>query len=392
MYAARVAEDAVPEIAPDWPAIVVVVFGVSAFAVAQGLTYPLLSLLLQRSGASGTVIGLNAGSFALGLALATLLVHRVTALLRGDRVIIAGLVGVSCCLATFAMADAVSVWFVARFVLGFCASLIFILSEAWLNAASPDRMRGRISGLYGTGICVGFAAGPLAIPLFGTGGGLAFGIMAVYVAAVAFLIVLVSRRTRTLPEHSPAGTLLRFIKAAPVLVCMVLAFGFADIAAISAMPVYFVRTGYSEAFAAVSVTIMTLPAALAQPLVGWLLDTVSRHLVAAGCAAAAAVAYLLIPFVHSELPILLAFCVIGAASFSMYTCALTLLGQSYSGGMLVAGSAAYGLAYAIGSAAGSSTTGAMMDLVGPAAAPLSAGAVLVVFTAFFLLAPRQVRT
>ena len=31
---------------PDWPAIAAVVLGVTAFSVAQGVTYPLISLVL----------------------------------------------------------------------------------------------------------------------------------------------------------------------------------------------------------------------------------------------------------------------------------------------------------------------------------------------------------
>lgn len=380
---------ATDESAPDWAAITAVVLGVSAFAVAQGLTYPLISLLLQSRGASATLIGLNAGSFSAGLAVATLAVHPLTKYIRGDRLIVAGLIGCSLSLAIIAAADPVWVWFIARFFLGFCASIIFILSEAWLNTASPDRLRGRVSGLYGGGMCIGFAAGPLAIPLFGTHGGIAFAILAIYIAAVAFVTVMISRRARTQPERSSPGALLQFAGSAPLLVCMVMAFGFADIAAISAMPVYFVRTGHSEAFAAYAVTVMTLPTALAQPVVGMMLDTMPRRIVAAMCGALAALGFLAIPFMQSEVAILGAFALMGAACFGLYTCALTLLGQSYSGGLLVAGSAVYALAYAIGSAVGSTATGAAMDLYSPAATPVSAGLVLLAFTAVFLAARRR---
>ena len=49
--------------------------------------------------------------------------------------------------------------------------------------------------------------------------------------------------------------------------------------------------------------------------------------------------------------------------------------------MLVAGSAAFSRAYAVGSGAGSGATGAVMDLLGPSAAPIGVGVVLVGFTA-----------
>lgn len=370
---------------PDWAAITVVILGITAFAVSQGLTYPLISLVLERQGLTESLIGLNAGAFAAGLAVATLMIRRLTLLVPGDRLIIASLIGASLCLAAFALFEAFWVWFVARFLLGACTSVIFMLSEAWLNAACPDRLRGRVSGIYGAGMCAGFAAGPLAIPIFGSEDGFSFALVAVYTALVAFLTAVLSRRARTRPAPSPAGALLRFARGAPLLVGMVLAFGFADIAAISVMPIYFVKTGHTEAFAALSVTMMALPTALAQPLVGVLLDRMSRPLIAIAAGTIAALSFLAIPFLDSEIAILALFALMGAASFALYTCALTLLGERYTGGLLVAGSAVFALAYALGSAAGSSATGLAMDLFAPAAAPICAGLVLLALAALVAL-------
>ena len=382
------ASRAVDGFMPDWAAITAVVLGVTAFAAAQGLTYPLASLVLESRAVPESLIGLNAGSFGLGIAAATLLIGRLTARVAGDRLIVLGLLGCSLCLAVLAGFEALWIWFAARFLLGFCAGVIFIMSEAWLNAACPDRLRGRVSGVYGAGMCAGFALGPLAIPLFGTEDGFAFALLAVYVAAVAFLAAILSRRTRTRPAASPAGAILRFLRGAPLLAAMVLAFGFADIAAISVMPVYFVKTGHSEAFAALSVTAMALPTALAQPLVGLLLDRLSRPAVAVGCGLIAAFSFLSIPLLQSEPAILAVFALMGAASFALYTCALTLLGERYTGGLLVAGSAVLSLAYAVGSTLGASATGFAMDALGPAAAPLGAGLALLAFAVLFAFGRR----
>jgi MFS family permease len=379
----------VGDFAPDWPAIIAVVLGVTAFSVAQGLTYPLISLSLEGRGVSAATIGLNAMGFAAGLAAATLLLGRLTKLASADRLIIASLCGCSLCLATLASTSSLPVWFIARFALGFFVSMVFMLGEAWLNTACPDRLRGRVSGLYGAGMCGGFAAGPLAIPLLGTSGGLGFALLAIYIALVAFLTGLLTMGARTRPEPSSTRDLFAFFRHAPILILMVLMFGFADIAAISAMPVYFVKTGHSQAFAALSVTVLAVPTALAQPFVGVLLDKLPRRRVAISAAAVAATGYLAIPLVTSA-PLLLAlFAVIGAASFALYTAALTMLGEEYRGSMLVAGSAAFALAYAAGSAAGSGATGFLMTLINPAAGPLGVGLVLVVSTLIFAAAGRR---
>ncbi len=196
---------------------------------------------------------------------------------------------------------------------------------------------------------------------------------------------MLGRFARTRPHASVPGGLLRFFKVAPVLALMVLAFGFSDIAAISSIPLYVVRTGHSESFAALVVTMVALPTALAQPVVGWLLDHAPRQVIAVSSAVACGLSFLVLPWLTGEPALLVTVSVLGAASFSLYTCALTLLGERFQGGLLVAGSAAYALAYAIGSAAGSSSTGIAMDLVSVHAGPLSTGVLMLGFALVFAI-------
>jgi MFS family permease len=379
------AAQAKAEFDADWAAIVVVIFGATAFSLSQGVTYPLISLILTARGVSPSVIGLTGACFAIGLAAAMLLVGPLTRVLRGHRLIVAALLGASVTLSIFASFDQLWIWFIARFIHGCCSSIIFMMSEAWLNTACPDRIRGRISGLYGMGICGGFAAGPMAIPLFGTEDGFAFALLAVYIAFVAFATVIICRRAQTEPESTTSSMFLRFVLKAPMLVAMVAAFGFADIAAISGMPVYFTRLGYSESFAAISITMLALPTALSQPAVGWMLDTFSRGTVALVAAAVTAVCFMILPMLTSEVAIIVDFAIVGTASVGLYTAALTLLGERYNGSMLVAGSAAFALAYAFGSGIGSFSFGMAMQAFSPAAGPIMVGAVMFVFAAAFAI-------
>ncbi|MGO4139473.1 MFS transporter [Rhizobium brockwellii] len=370
----------VKPIVPDVAAIITAITGVTAFAAAQGLTYPLISLVMERRGVPPTISGLNSGAYAMGLAVSTFTVGRLTQVLRGDYLIVLSLIGCACCLALFASFDPLWLWFVARFALGFFASIIFVLSETWLNTACPNRLRGRVSGIYGMGLCGGFAAGPLAITFFGTNDGLAFASLSGYVILVAFVTFLLGRYARTQPHRGATGEVLKFLGKAPLLIIMVSTFAFADVAAISTMPIYFVRIGHSATFAAASVTALALPTAIVQPAIGWLLDRTSRIAVAICSSFVAGASYLAIPFMPSELGIISAFGVMGAANFALYTCALTMLGDRFSGGSLVAGSAAFTLAYATGCAAGSSITASAMELIAPVAGPIAAGIILLTFT------------
>jgi MFS family permease len=373
----------------DRAAIAAVLLGVTAFAVAQGLTYPLITLTLQQRGETDAHIGLNAIFYALGFACATLSVNRALHLMRGDVLTIAGLLCCALSLLLMSIFDNFWAWCGLRFMLGVFASTVFIISEAWLNAACTNEVRGRVSGLYGAGLCAGFAIGPLAIPLFGAKSGTSFAVTSIYIAAVAIASALVARGSRTLPEAAPSAGMLKFLSGAPMLVGMVFAYGLADIAAISAMPAYLVHIGFSQGFAATAVTMVALPTAIAQPLIGWLLDRYKRPTIGIVSAIVTSVCFLGIPLLESGTALLAVFAVLGAASFALYTCALTLLGERYSGQALVSGSAGYSLAYAAGSAAGSSTTGLIMTGVSIAAGPIAIGIALGAFALALAVSERQ---
>src|SRR5262244_3318782 len=64
-------ESTTPQVAGEaqipWAPLAGVMATVAIFAVAQGLTYPLLSFILERQGASAGMIGLSAAMTPLGL-------------------------------------------------------------------------------------------------------------------------------------------------------------------------------------------------------------------------------------------------------------------------------------------------------------------------------------
>ena len=336
----------------------------TVFAIAQGLTYPLISLLLAERGASETTIGLNAAVFMMGLGTSVLIVPMLTRHLRAGQVIVVGLLGAAVVLGAFAATDLLWAWFLLRFALGFCVNAIYVFGEAWLNAATADPVRGRVAGIYSAGMAAGFVIGPLAIPLLGTEDGLAFAACAVLVALVAFGLALASRRARIEPEPLVFADLPRFARAAPLLVLLVLCFGFVDGTVLSLSPLHMMEGGASAAVGATFVAVMHGGMILAQPVLGVLLDRMDRWRVAAGCLMSTGVVFgalMLVPPTVAAVWILGA--IGGAAFFGVHTCALAILGREYGGPMLVAGASAFSLAYAVGGTFGPALSGALMHAI-----------------------------
>lgn len=66
------------ELTTNWAAIAGVIATVSVFAIAQGLTYPLLSFILQRQGVSPAMIGLSAAMTPIGFIVSSPLIPSLT--------------------------------------------------------------------------------------------------------------------------------------------------------------------------------------------------------------------------------------------------------------------------------------------------------------------------
>jgi len=373
----------------DWSAIVAIVVGIAAFGLALGLTYPLVSLLLAGRGVDNDVIGLNAAAMFAGQALATLALPWLSGHVPPGRLIALGLMTAAGSCLALALTDTLWIWFLARFTLGFGVNQVFVLGEVWLNAACPDRLRGRVASLYETSLAGGFALGPLGIPLFGQSHGLALAVGALLLALTAFGFGLLSRRSRVAIESAPPGAIGRFARTAPLLVALVGTFAFFDATALSLLPVYLLGEGMSAAGAAYAVTVLHLGMIAAQPPLGLALDRLPRYGVAAVAAATAGLLIALVGVLPADgwliwvvLPLL------GGMALGLYTCALTLLGQHHKGPQLMAGSAAFGMAYAVGGGLGPLVAGGVMTHVGPGLMPFAFSLAFLALAVWVLLRPR----
>ncbi|MDJ0685428.1 MAG: MFS transporter [Alphaproteobacteria bacterium] len=353
----------------DWVAIGAVTLGVTAFAMAQGLTYPLISLVLTARGVDEAIIGLNSASYMLGLAVSTIVMPKLTRFLPPGPLVVASLALSAASLFALSQLDSLAAWFILRFALGFGVNTIYVIGEAWINVAAVDRVRGRAAGLYGAGMAAGFAIGPLGIPLFGVEQGLSLAVCAVLTAGVAFMFALMNRFIRVQPTAMPAGALIPFIRRNPILFIAVLLYGVIDASVLGILPVYLYAEGMAEDHAALVVTAAHVGMIASQGAVGWALDRFNRWSVAAACFSLSAVSFVLL--VATPVSSFLIWAVVagaGGAFFGLYTSCVAILGGAYRGGALVAGSAAFAMAYAAGGALGTPLTGAAMS-VSPAAAP-----------------------
>ena len=338
---------------------------IAIIGVAMSMTLPLLSLRLDQAGWSGAMIGLNT-SF---MALATLsLAPFIPALAKhfGIRALLvtALLTGATATLG-FGWAQSIGSWFFLRFMLGCALTVLFILSEFWINAAAPDDKRGLTMGIYGTVLSLGFASGPLVLQQTGTAGEWPL-VLGAGIFALALLPVwLAGHQTPQMDGHAGLGFVPLF-RSAPVAALAALLFGAVETGAFSVLPVYGHRIGLDDQAAAMQISAVALGNLFFQIPFGLLADRVDKKRLLLLIAALAGLIMLVIPFLAPNSWLyLVVLCLWGGVAASLYCVGLALLGAQFHGATLVAANALFVMLYATGQMFGPPLLGWAMDLVNP---------------------------
>jgi len=348
----------------DWYSIAIIAAGVTAFAIAQGASYPLTALMLANRGASDFVVSLGTVSLMFGMGLSVLFGPYLTRGMRAKSVMVSGLIGMGVVFTAFVVIDSLAVWFLLRFFQGVFSNAVIVYAQAWLNVAAADNVRGRVSSGWGSSMALGFALGPMLIPLLGTENGLAFLACAALVTTVALGFGLSLGRAKAEPQMFKLTDLPRFARAEPYLVIMVLAWGFAETQVIALAPIHMMTFGVSAGVAATFVTMINLGVFICQPFVGFLLDIWNRWLVAAGCFLVTGIMFgLLIVIPATSWWVWILGALGGGGLSCIFTCALSITGSRYSGPMLLAATSTYTLLYAAGGVVGPPVAGFSSSIV-----------------------------
>jgi MFS family permease len=343
------------------------------FAIAQGLSYPLLSFILERQGISSALIGLSAAMTPLGLIASAPLIPSLA------RRFGAGATALTCAgpaailLALIGWTQDLFAWFPLRFLLGIAINPLYVLSEVWIIALAPPRQRGRLMGIYAAVVSAGFTAGPLSLILVGSHGWPPFlvGVLAFVLCGMCLASAL--PRLPRLDEGGGKASVRRFLPHAPVLLLAVIVAAAFEQGALSLLPVYGLSYGLGEASMSAFLAVLVAGNIALQVPLGLAADRLAPRAVLTACAAGSALGCLVLPFaIGTILQWPLAF-IWGALSYGIYTVALVELGERFSGSMLVAGNAAFALTWGVGGIAGPPATGAIMDAIGVQGLPVTFG-------------------
>lgn len=366
---------------------------VTVFAVAQGLSYPLFTFLMQRQGLSPGMIGLSAAMTPIGLVASAVF---VPALVRrfGAR----GL-AVGCALAAVVLFGLVGLlqnnfaWYPIRFLIGVCINPLYILGEVWMLALAPAGRRGRIMGFFNAVTGMGYALGPLSLALVGTDGWPPLLVAMGGFGGCAALMFLTTAGLKGFEDDGqPTGGVWRFWTLAPALLVAVIVAAATQQSVYSLLPVFGAFYGLAEAKIATLVTILSVGNIILQIPLGLMAEKFGGRAMIVACALTNMICAILLPFVVTTplvWPVLL---VIGGVGYGVYTMAMVELGSRFSGSALVAGNAAFALMWGVGGILGPPGSGLAMQSIGAPGLPTviaTLSAFLVVFSLYRSLTRRR---
>lgn len=376
----------------EWRNLVAACAAITVFGFAFGMTYPLLSLLLESRGVSTEMIGINSAMMPIGILLFSSVIPVASKRFGARNVAIAAAVATAALLLCYKTFDTLEAWFVIRLLQGMSTSTLFVLSEAWIVRYAGDQHRGKVVAIYGSILSASFGAGPALVGWIGIEGWLPFVIGSAVIVLGVVPLSLVRENRDVSPEETQVSGFFSFAPKAPMLLVAVLAFAILDAATLSLLPVYGLRTGLDLRLAANALTVLIIGNIVLQFPIGWLADRLPKRGVLGGCAAVTVIFSLVLPGVMATpwmWPVLV---VIGASGYGVYTVALASLGDRFDGHELVTGSAAFALMWGVGALVGSVTGGWSMSAFGPHGLPVLMAIVYAILVAGLIVRGAGTRT
>lgn len=351
-------------------ALLGVTAAVSAFAVAQGLSYPLFTFLMQRQGMSPAEIGLSAAMTPVGLICSALFVPMLVRTIGARTLAVIAALSAAVLFFLVGVLHNWVAWYPVRFFIGLAINPLYILGEVWMMALAPDARRGRIMGVFNAVTGIGYAAGPLALTIVGSEGWppLLVGVLGFVGCAVLMLLTTGGLRGFEDDGTPPSGA-FRFWILAPALLVAVLVSAATQQSVYSLMPVFGAAYGLPEAKLAAMITLLSLGNIVLQMPLGFLAERFGARPMIVACAATNAFCVLLLPAIVTTPAVWPVLVVIGGVGYGVYTMALVELGSRFRGQMLVAGNAAFALMWGAGGIAGPPGSGAAMQWFGPVGLP-----------------------
>lgn len=303
--------------------LVVVVAGMS-----QGLLLPLLSIMLEDSGVSSDMNGMNSAAMYIGIFCTMFFIEKPVIRFGYKKVILVGITLVTLASVLLPFTESLAIWFVLRLLVGVGDSALHYTTQLWIVSSSPANGRGKYISLYGMAYGLGFSLGPLGINLLPLGRAVPFLVTSLFFVGV---LLLVLRINNEIPEQTMKGVSSenRFVatyRVAWFVLIPGLLYGLMEASMNSSFPLYGMRIDLDQHWISLLLLSFGIGALILQLPLGILSDKIGRKPVLIVCGLAGSIIFYAVPSAENNVAML----------FVLFTIAGGVVGSFYSLGLAYA--------------------------------------------------------
>ncbi len=254
------------------------------------------------------------------------------------------------------------VWFVARFLSGFCIAGIMIIVEGWLNSISSNENRGQIFSIHMIVVWAGLALGqglfaiddPAGVSLF---------LLASILLSISLIPILLTEIKAPETDMQEFLGLRALWKASPSGVATIGLSGLASAGFFGVGSIYAVKAGFSVSETALFMTLFIGFGAASQWPLGWLSDKIDRRKVILFCCASViSICIILSSFEFTRTIPLILSALVGAFTLPLYSIGVAQANDRLEPKQMISASGTIVLVFSVFAALGPFTMSYFLEL------------------------------
>ncbi|KXH78830.1 MFS transporter [Sporosarcina sp. HYO08] len=346
--------------------ILVIIVSISGFS--QGMLLPLISAIFERDGISSALNGLNATGLYIGTLLISPFMEAPLRRYGYKPIIVWGGFIVILSLFLFPLWKNIVFWFVLRLLIGIGDHALHFSTQTWITSFSSQQRLGRNIAIYGLSFGVGFAAGPLFVPLVNIFEGLPF-IVSGFLCLLAWSLVFGLKND--FPDVMKGNTnneqfFTRFktlMGIAWIAFLGPFGYGFLESSLNAMFPVYALRIGIELTLVSFILSAFSIGGIVSQLPLGVLSDRIGRRPVFLLALGGGSLSFFIASFLEaSSIAILAMFFVAGLCIGSSFSLGISYMTDLTPKNLLPAGNLLCGIFFSIGSLTGPFLGGLFLEL------------------------------
>ena len=254
------------------------------------------------------------------------------------------------------------VWFVARFLSGFCIAGIMIIVEGWLNSISSNENRGQIFSIHMIVVFAGLALGQGLFAVDDPAGVSLFLLASILLSISLIPILLTEIKAPELDSQELLG-LKALWKASPSGVVTIGLSGLASAGFFGVGTIYAVKAGFSVSETALFMTLFIGFGAASQLPLGWFSDKIDRRkVILLCCASVITICIVLALFELTNTILLILSALIGAFTLPLYSLGVAQANDRLEPKQMISASGTIVLVFSVFAALGPFTMSYFLEL------------------------------